>query len=100
MKRTTKTIYRTLPTHLAKNQDSVPSHDNETLNKNFATIGSKLSEALPKSKCKLFRPTIEKTTVLTNSRKNEVHTLMKNLKNKKVLAMMESVMKFRNVVHQ
>ena len=59
---TTKTIYRTLKKHSAKNQDSVPSQDIETLNKyfTFTTIGSKLPEALPKSECKYFKTTFEK----------------------------------------
>ena len=52
-------------------------------------MGSKLSEALPKSECKYFTRSFEKTMVLTKTEENEVHELMKDLKNKKVLAMME-----------
>ena len=79
---TTKNLNRTLKTHLAKNQDSFPSKDIKTLNKYFATIGSKLSEALPKGECKYLPATFEKTLVLTKTDENELHKLRKNSRKK------------------
>ena len=58
---TAKIIYRTLKTQLAKNQYIVLSQYIETPNINFSTIGSTLSETLPKSEYHRFTPTFAKT---------------------------------------
>ena len=86
IKPTTKNIHSTLKTQLAKNRDSVLSQDFETLNKDSATIGSKLSEALPESEYKCFTTIFEKKMVLTVTFENvycKLMKLMKEFKNKR-----------------
>ena len=74
--------------------------DADAINEYFAKIGSVLAAEVKPSNNKNKINRVEKTMVTTPTNTQEIAKILKHLKNKKVVVMMESQMKSSSVAHK
>ena len=79
---TAKTIYRTLKTHKNEVVGFQDYPELNSLNKHFATIGSRLSSKLPMKNLTLNMPSNENSMVIFLTDELEIGKIISNLKNK------------------
>ena len=74
--------------------------DADAINDNFTKFGSVLAAEIELIDNKIIFTSVKDTMVKTPTNSQEVARILKHLKNKKVVVMMESQMKFSSVAHQ
>ena len=74
--------------------------DADAINEYFAQIGSVLAAEIKPIDNKIKINRVKDTMVTTPTNLQEIARILKHLKNKKVVVMMESQMKFSSVAHQ
>ena len=74
--------------------------DADAINEYFAQIGSVLAAEIEPIDNKIKINRVKDTMVTTPTNLQEIARILKHLKNKKLVVMMESQMKFSSVAHQ
>ena len=95
-----KKIFATLKSKKRQSVMSKVAPDADAINEYFAKIGSVLAEEIKPSDSKNKINRAKESLVTTPTNTQEIAKNLKHLKNKKVVVMMESQMKFSSVAHQ